>query len=105
MMDSDMADSRTATVATVSSTSLRDWVEARALFIVGIAAVIALSLAGIPRHLTQDAWLALIAGRAIAVHGIFQHDYFAHMVYGARWIDQQWLAQLLMYEVERLGGV
>ncbi len=27
------------------------------------------------------------------------------MAYGARWVDQQWLAQLLMYELERIGGM
>ena len=27
------------------------------------------------------------------------------MAYGVRWVDQQWLAQLAMYELERLGGM
>jgi hypothetical protein len=81
------------------------WAEARALFIVAVSAVVILSLAGIPNHFSQDGWLALIAGRDIAAHGIPQHDFFTHMAYGVRWIDQQWLAQLLMYEIERVGGL
>jgi hypothetical protein len=99
-IDLSNADENALTRRSVSA-----WIEARALFIVGVAAVITLSLAGIPRHLTQDGWLALIAGRSIAAHGIPQHDYFAHMTYGVRWVDQQWLAQLLIYEVERIGGL
>lgn len=84
---------------------LSAWIEARALFIVGVCAVVILSLAGIPNHFSQDGWLALIAGRVVAAHGIPQHDFFTHMAYGVRWIDQQWLSQLLMYEIERLGGM
>jgi hypothetical protein len=84
---------------------LGNWVEARALFVVAVSAVVILSLAGIPKHFTQDGWLALIAGRDIVAHGIPQHDFFTHMAYGVRWIDQQWLAQLLMDEIERVGGL
>jgi len=81
------------------------WLEGRALLVVAVATVIALCLAGIPQHLGQDGWLALVAGRQIAAHGIPQYDYFSHMAYGARWIDQQWLAQFVMYEMERIGGL
>ena len=75
------------------------------MFVLAVSAVLAISLLGIPRHLSQDGWLALVAGRTIAAHGIPQHDYFTHMSYGVRWVDQQWLAQLLMYEVQRVGGL
>lgn len=86
-------------------TRLAAWIEARAMFIICVAAVIVISMQGIPSHFSQDGWLALIAGRQIAAHGIPQHDYFTHMAYGVRWVDQQWLAQLAMYELERLGGM
>ncbi len=81
------------------------WCEARALFIVAVSVVLILSLAGIPGHFVQDGWLALVAGRVIAEHGIPHHDYFTHMAYGVSWTDQQWLAQLIMYVVERAGGM
>jgi hypothetical protein len=81
------------------------WLTARALFVVGVCAVVILSLIGIPQHLAQDGWLALIAGRLIAEHGIPTHDYFTVMSHGVRWVDQQWLAQLLMYELVRIGGL
>jgi hypothetical protein len=83
---------------------VRSWIEARALFIVAVSAVMILSLAGIPEHVSQDSWLALVAGRLVAAHGVPHHDYFTQMAHGVRWIDQQWLAQLLMYELQRLGG-
>lgn len=84
---------------------LADWLEARAMFVIAVSAVLIISLLGIPQHLSQDGWLALLAGRTVAAHGIPQHDYFTHMAYGVRWVDQQWLAQLLMYEVDRIGGL
>ncbi len=75
------------------------------MFVVATCAVVLLSLLGIPQHFSQDGWLALVAGRQIAAHGIPHYDYFTHMAYGVRWVDQQWLAHLLMYELERLGGL
>ena len=81
------------------------WVKARAMFVIAVSAVLIISLLGIPKHLSQDGWLALIAGRTIAAHGIPQHDYFASLTHGVRWVDQQWLAQLIMYEVAHLGGL
>lgn len=84
---------------------LSDWVEARAMFIIAVSLVLVISLIGIPSHLSQDGWLALIGGRVVAAHGVPTHDYFAYMTHGVRWVDQQWLAQLLMYELTRIGGL
>ena len=75
------------------------------MFIIGVATVIVLTLLAIPGHFSQDGWLGLVAGRDIAAHGIPHHDYFTYMAHGARWVDQQWLAQLLMYELQHLGGM
>lgn len=81
------------------------WLQANALFVAGIAAIGVISLVAIPVHLNQDGWLALIAGRFIANHGIPQHDTLNVLTHGVRWVDQQWLAQLLMYELSRVGGL
>jgi len=81
------------------------WLESRALFVAAVAAVLVESFAGIPTHLAQDGWLALVAGRIIAQHGIPTHDYLTVMAYGVRWTDQQWLAQLSIYGLQRLGGL
>ncbi|HWE59310.1 MAG TPA: hypothetical protein VG228_06410, partial [Solirubrobacteraceae bacterium] len=84
---------------------LTNWIEARAMFVIAVSLVLVISLLGIPSHLSQDGWLALIGGRLIAAHGVPNHDYFAYMTHGARWVDEQWLAQLLMYELTRIGGL
>ena len=91
--------------APAASRRLVGWLESHALFIAAVAAVVVLSLAGIPSHLSQDGWLALVAGRIIAHSGIPHHDYLTVMAHGVRWNDQQWLAQLLMYGLYRLGGL
>ncbi len=96
---------RIATDSTGRASALRQWLEAHALFVVGVCALVSLTLLGIPYHFSQDGWLALIAGRVIAEHGVPHHDYFTNMAYGVRWVDQQWLAQLLMYELVRVGGM
>ncbi len=85
--------------------SVVHWLESHALFIAAVAAVVVISLAGIPTHLAQDGWLALVGGRIVAQHGIPQHDYLTVMAHGVTWHDQQWLAQLLMYELYRIGGL
>jgi hypothetical protein len=101
----DEQDRAAAGMNAGAMSAVQDWLEANALFIAGIAALIVLSLAGIPAHLSQDGWLALDAGRIIAAHGIPQRDYLTVMAHGAAWHDQQWLAQLLIYEIYTLGGL
>jgi hypothetical protein len=82
-----------------------NWLEAQALFIVGISAIATVSLALAPKHLNQDGWLALVGGRFIADHGIPHHDTLTVMAHGVTWVDQQWLAQLAIYGLYKLGGV
>lgn len=81
------------------------WTERHALFIAAVAVLVLLSLVSVPAHLEQDGWLALVAGRIIASHGVPHHDYLTVMAYGVRWTDQQWLAQLAIYELYQIGGL
>lgn len=81
------------------------WAERNALFLIGLAGVAMVSAVTLPAHMNQDAWLALVDGRYIASHGIPFHDSLNVMTHGVRWVDQQWLAQLLLYELTRLGGL
>ena len=81
------------------------WLERHALLITALAAVGVISLGTLPQHITQDSWLALIGGRYIVAHGIPHHDTLFIMTHGAHWIDQQWLAQLALYGLDRLGGL
>lgn len=51
-----------------------------------------------------DSWMVLVSGREIAAHGLPGHDTITVWAHGRRWVDQQWLAQLSMYGLQRLGG-
>ena len=74
-------------------------------FPVTIAALYAIVLLLVmPGELVQDSWATLVAGREIADHGLPHRETLTVMAHGARWIDQQWLAQLTFYELFRVGG-
>jgi hypothetical protein len=52
-----------------------------------------------------DGWMALLSGRVIAQHGLPSHNMLTVWAHGHTWTDQQWLAQYVLYELERLGGI
>jgi hypothetical protein len=54
--------------------------------------------------LAADGWMALLSGKVVA-HGLPSHDTLTIWAHGRRWVDQQWLAQLVLYELDRLGGL
>ena len=70
-----------------------------AVMVVGAAALLVLAAA---TGMTADSWLALVGGREIAEHGLPARDQLAAVTAGRRWIDQQWLGQLTLYELYRL---
>jgi hypothetical protein len=66
----------------------------------------AAAIAGFGRAvMLTDSWLALVTGRLIASHGLPTHDTLTVFAHGRRWVDQQWLAQLTIYELNRVGGI
>jgi hypothetical protein len=77
--------------------------EALSLVLVAFYAVLLASLA--QAELVGDSWLTLVSGREVAQHGLPQHDHLMAFSQGARWVDQQWLAQLAFYGLTRLGGI
>lgn len=54
--------------------------------------------------LAADGWMALLSGRVVA-HGLPSHDTLMVWAHGRQWVDQQWLAQLALYGLDRLGGL
>ena len=58
-----------------------------------------------PGLVVQDSWLALVSGRELVAHGLPVVDHLTVMASGHRWVDQQWLAQLILYGAARVGGV
>lgn len=78
---------------------------ARLLPIAVPAAVVALFLAAeAPSLIGPDAWLALVAGREIAAHGLPSTDHLTVFAAGRSWVDQQWLAHVLFFRADRWLG-
>src|SRR5262249_5596052 len=55
--------------------------------------------------LVADSWMTLGAGREIVAHGLPRHETLTTMAMGRDWTDQQWLAQLIFYGLDALGGL
>jgi hypothetical protein len=70
-----------------------------------VAVVACVLLVGARYFFHQDSWLALVVGRSIWHDGIPQHDFLTVLTEGRRWVDQQWLSQLAIYGLFRLGGL
>ena len=75
----------------------------RLLPVVALFAVVLVAI--LPQQVVQDFWLALVSGREVVRHGLPGHDHLTVMAAGARWVDQQWLAQILFYRLASVGGV
>jgi hypothetical protein len=73
------------------------------VLLVGGYAGLLLSLAGF--LVSTDSWYALVGGRLIVRHGLPSHNTITLWAHGARWVDQQWLAQLAFYGLDRAGGI
>ena len=56
------------------------------------------------RVLLADSYMSLYAGRFISQHGLPHTDTLTIAGQGRTWVDQQWLAHLLSYELWRVGG-
>ena len=80
------------------------WLE-REAFPVAIGALYAIVLLLLmPGELVQDSWSTLVGGREIATNGLPHRETLTVMAHGVRWIDQQWLAQILFYDLFQAGG-
>jgi hypothetical protein len=71
----------------------------------GLGVLGALLIALLPNDVGGDTWIALMAGREVAQHGIPHHETLTAVAYGRPWLDQQWLGQLGLYELEQVGGL
>lgn len=70
-----------------------------------VAAFAAVLITHLRTALAADGWMALLSGRVVAQHGLPSHDTLTIWAHGRQWVDQQWLAQLALYGLERLGGL
>jgi hypothetical protein len=73
-----------------------------------VAAILFLSgglLMSLPSAFSVDSWLALSTGREIWQVGLPHHETLTVIAHGVRWVDQQWLSQVVMYGLYRIGGL
>jgi hypothetical protein len=75
------------------------------LLVLGLGAVAIGLLELMSRFIGPDTWLALVAGRDVAQAGIPHHEVATVFAHGRAWVDEQWLSQLVMYGLYRLGGL
>lgn len=81
------------------------WLEENGTLVLVVAAFAIVLVLSLRNALDIDGWMALASGREIAQHGLPANDALAVWTHGHRWIDQQWLAQLTLFELWRLGGL
>ena len=55
-------------------------------------------------QVNQDAWLAVTGGRSVVDHGLPHHEAWTIWGAGKAFVDQQWLAQAVLYVVHAAGG-
>lgn len=70
-----------------------------------VGAFAAVLITSLRDSLAPDGWMALLSGRIVAQHGLPSHDTLMIWSHGRAWVDQQWLAQLALYGLDRLGGL
>ena len=79
--------------------------EENGLLVIVLGAFAVVFVLSLHKQLVVDGWMAIVSGRWIVQHGLPSHDSLAVMTHGHRWTDEQWLAQLALYGLWRLGGV
>lgn len=91
--------------APTRSRRLSSILEENGTLVVVLAAFSAALVVDLRHELVADGWMALLSGREIVRHGLPSHDALTVWAHGRRWTDQQWLAQLFLYGLDRLGGI
>jgi hypothetical protein len=79
--------------------------EQNGTLVMAVAAFAIVLITHLRTALAADGWMALISGRVVAQHGLPSHDTLTVWAHGRQWVDQQWLAQLTLYGLDRLGGL
>jgi hypothetical protein len=105
---SSLAYGRGATSASAPLQALVDACARRGsevLLGLAIIALAAVQLASLPNSFDVDSWLALVTGRDLWQHGLPHHETLTLLTHGSAWIDQQWLAQVVMYGLYKSGGL
>jgi hypothetical protein len=97
--------SNQATAERPATGRLAGVLEENGLLVIVLGAFAIVFVLSLHKQLVVDGWMALVSGRWIAQHGLPSHDTLTVWAQGHRWTDEQWLAQLALYGLWRLGGV
>jgi hypothetical protein len=100
-----MSSEQTTATRPAATGRLAALIEENGLVVIVLGAFAIVFVLALRKDLVIDGWMALVSGRWIAQHGLPTHDMLAVWTHGHRWIDQQWLAQLALYGLWRLGGL
>ena len=84
---------------------IAEFLEENGALLVVLGSLAIVTVASLRSSLLPDGWMALVSGREIAAHGLPSHETLTVWAHGRRWVDQQWLAQLLLYGLWRGGGL
>jgi hypothetical protein len=94
-----------AAAATSAAARLSSWLDREGLLVLVVAGFAGIAAALAKVLVATDTWYALVSGRLIASHGLPFHNHLTVWAHGARWVDQQWLAQLGLYGLDQAGGI
>jgi hypothetical protein len=100
MSSEQVTETRPATAGRLAAA-----LEENGLLVIVLGAFAIVLVLSLHKQLVVDGWMALVSGRWIVQHGLPTHDALTVWAHGHRWIDQQWLAQLAIYGLWRLGGI
>ncbi len=98
-------NSAQATAERPVGSRLASLLEDNGLIVIVLGAFAIVFVLSLRKQLVVDGWMAIVSGRWIVQHGLPSHDALTVFARGRRWTDQQWLAQLGLYGLWRLGGV
>jgi hypothetical protein len=100
MSSEQVTEAAPATAGRIASS-----LEKNGLVVIVLGAFAIVLVLSLHKQLVVDGWMALVSGRWIVQHGLPSRDALTVWAHGHRWTDQQWLAQLALYGLWRVGGI
>ncbi len=76
---------------------------APALLMAGVMFALAWSVAFVPIRADNDCWWHVKTGKYISEHGIPSHDVFSFTAEDHKWDNHEWLTEVAMWQMYRLG--
>jgi hypothetical protein len=94
----------TAVAPTPVANRLRSALERNVFLVTVLGVCAALQAVFLRAAVVSDSWYTLLGGRIVAHDGLPNRDTLTVFTLGRHWVDQQWLAHLVLYGVWAAGG-